>query len=287
MNKYVLKDTAGPQSSFMIKRQHVPYFYHEMHYHPQLELSLVVRGKGMRYVSNKIEPFQDGDLVLLGANVPHLWKSDQQYFDKPQSDACESITAYFSYNFLGDDFFNKPELRQIRELLLKASAGVKITGKLHNEVSWAMERMEQESQTKRLFILLDVLQKISESQDMRPLTESAITATAFSSSNDRLEQVHQYIFENFRNPITLDEVAHAASMSPTAFCRYFRQRTTKTFSHFLSEVRIGYACQLLQEKRNKIAQVCYESGFANLSTFNKQFKAAMHMTPIQYVRSNV
>lgn len=285
MKKYLLKVTTGPGNSFSCRRQSLAYFYDEMHYHPQLELNLIVKGKGTRFVSNKMERFSEGDLVLLGSNLPHVWKSDPEYFDRPDASACECITVHFSYDFLGKDFFDMPELLKIRQLLWKSAAGVKLTGALRYQVASLMTQMVEESQTKRLLTLLDLLRIMSISNEAEILTDARMASTQEPAYADRLQHVHRYIVQNFKDPISLDQIAQEANMSPAAFCRYFRQRTSKTFSHFLAEVRIGYACRLLQENKMKIAQVCYDSGFANLSNFNRQFKATMNMTPFEYSRS--
>jgi AraC-like DNA-binding protein len=285
MKKFLLKVTSGPGYSFSLVKEEQPFFYDVFHFHPQLELNLVLKGKGTRFVGDSIERFYDGDLILLGSNLPHVWKCDKEFYTGNKNLKCLSSTIHFDYGFLGEDFFDHPEFRKIKDLLTRSSAGIKLIGKLRQDISNQMELMIRQSQTERLITLLDILRRISISKGIKILSSRSILHAYKPHDSERIKKVHQYIVTHFKDQIKLEDVAKAASMSPTAFCRYFKQRTRKTFSHFITEVRVGYACQLLQQKKMKIAQVCYESGYSNLSNFNKQFKATMHLTPVEYAKT--
>ena len=278
----LLKVTAGPEHSFSFLKEDRQYFYDQFHYHPPLELNLVLKGKGTRFVGDHIERFQDGDLILIGTNLPHVWKSDKEFYEGNKQLKCSSLTVHFAYDFLGENFFSRPEFRKINEVLLRSTGGIKLVGKIKDDVSALLKLMAKQNQTERLITLLDILNRISLSKELKILSSQTILNAYEPTDSERIRKVHQYIITHFKDQVRLEDVAKTANMSPTAFCRYFHQRTRKTFSNFLTEVRIGYACQLLQEKKMKIAQICFESGYSNLSNFNKQFKGVKHVTPNEY-----
>ena len=287
MKKFLLKVTSGPEYSFSYSNEECPHFYDEFHYHPEIELTLITKGEGTRFVGDNIERFHDEDLVLVGSNLPHVWKNDDAYYSKESSLKANSVVIHFHPDFLGREFFDLPETASIRNLLQKASAGLALNGNVKRSVSSAMKRMAKQGNFERLITLISILRDISLSVEVRTLASPAMVDAYKLHESDRMKKIHQYIITNFKNEIRLEDVARIANMTPTAFSRYFKQRTRKTFSFFLNEVRIGYACQLLIENRLKIGQICYESGFTNLSNFNVQFKAIVKKTPQQYLKSTL
>ena len=282
MKKLVLKVTSGPEHSFSYTHESRKYFFDQFHYHPELELTLILKGKGTRFVGDSIEKFHEGDLILVGENLPHLWKSDNEYYSTQKNLKSESVSIHFNIDFLGPTFFDVPELRKVKNLLRRAINGIKLIGKIRDEVALMMVDMERQTQTQRLITLLSILDQLSNAKGIKQLSSEGILKAYDMHDDERIKKVHQYIITHFKNNITLDSIAMVANMSPTAFCRFFKQRTHKPFSSFVMEVRIGYACQLLQTNTMKISEICYESGYSNLSNFNKQFKAAMKMTPLEY-----
>lgn len=284
MRKLLLKVTSGPGHSFSVTQEDCQAFYGEYHYHPEYELTLIIKGQGTRFVGDAIEPFCDGDLVLIGSDLPHVWKSIAANGTRSGS---SSIAIHFSKHFLGEHFFNAPEMQPVNDLLNQAARGVQITGKTKRQVSKLMMKMPNQSSAERLFTLLNVLHAISISDETKLLTTSRFTTLYLPDDSVRIKNVYQYVVKNFKQPIRLEEAAKVANMSPTSFCRYFMQRTRKTFSAFVNEIRVSYACHLLQSENKKMAEVCYESGFGNLSNFNKQFKSVVHLTPMQYVKTGI
>jgi AraC-like DNA-binding protein len=282
MKKLVVKVTSGPEHSFSYTHETRKYFFDQFHYHPELELTLILKGKGTRFVGDNIEKFHEGDVVLVGQNLPHVWKSDDEYYNVNKHLRSESVSLHFNYDFLGTTFFDVPELRKVKGLLRRASNGIKLIGKIRDAVAQQMIGMEKQTQTQRLFTFLSILENMSNTKGIKQLSSEGILKAYDMHDDERIKKVHQYIITNFKDTITLDSIARIANMSPTAFCRFFKQRTRKPFSSFVMEVRVRYACQLLQSNSMKIADICYESGYSNLSNFNKQFKSIMRMTPQEY-----
>jgi AraC-like DNA-binding protein len=211
-----------------------------------------------------------------------VWRSNENFYDPRSKAKSESITIHFKSDFLGDTFMALPECRRIKSLLRKASAGMQLMGDLREHVSQLMISMSKQSPTERLLTLLQILNMLGNSKKLKLLSGAAMLEAYGDHSDGRISKVHQYIITNFRRGIRLEEIADVANLSATAFCRFFKQRTKKSFSEFLIHTKINYACQLLQEKEMSISQVCYESGYTNLSNFNKQFKRVMQLTPQSY-----
>lgn len=282
MKKLIVKVTTGPEHSFSYTHETRKYFLDQFHYHPELELNLVLKGKGTRFVGDSIEKFHEGDVVLVGQNLPHVWKSDAEFYDANKHLRSESMTIHFNYEFLGQSFFDIPEMRRVKSLLRRAGNGIKLIGKIRDYVALRMMEMEKQTQTERLFTFLSILNNTSHAKGVKQLSSAGILKAYDSHNDERVKKVHQYIVTHFKDTITLENIAKVANMSPTAFCRFFKQHTGKSFSTFVMEVRIRYACQLLQENKMKIAEICHESGYSNLSNFNKQFKTIMRATPHEY-----
>lgn len=287
MRKLLLKVISNPTQSFSVTREVCEAFYGDYHYHPEFELTLIMKGEGTRFVGDTIEPFESGDLVLVGSDLPHVWKSkipDQPERSKTNS---SSIAVHFSKQFLGDHFLKLPELQPIRELLDRSARGIQVVGKTKQHVADLLTKILNQTNTERLITLLDILYRISLSTQNRLLTSYNFSSMYLPDDSVRIKNVYQYVVTNFKSQIKLEDAASAANMSTTSFCRYFKKHTQKTFSGFVNEIRISYACHLLKDTDKKIVDVCYESGFSNLSNFNKQFKLVLKMTPMQYLKSGV
>lgn len=268
--------------SFVVQTDVYPYYPTPWHYHPEYELVLVVKSTGQRTVGDSIERFSDGDLVLMGPNLPHAYQNDPVYYQKNSKLTAEAIVIHFKEDFLGKDFFKLPEMIYVKQLFEKAKLGVKVLGDTREKIADMMQEMQASSGHKRIIFMLSILETLSVSNEIQLLANSGFVQQSAVSTNDRLAKVHQYIMENFKKDISLVDAAKVANMSVPSFCRFFKACTRKGFSTFLNEVRIGYARKLLLEDRYNIAQNCYESGFKNMSNFNRQFKKYTGESPSHY-----
>ena len=170
----------------------------------------------------------------------------------------------------------------IKKLLYYAGWGLKILGENRKKIAKGMHDMLNQSPSQRLICLLQLLEELSVSKEYRMLASLGYVQAGQQLDANRMSKVYDYIMSRFRNPISLLEVAPVANLSPQSFCRFFKARTRKTFSQFLNEVRIGYACKLMAEEHLNIGDICYESGYNNLSNFNRQFKRIVYMSPKEY-----
>ena len=285
MKPILRKIDTGTDYSFSIREDIHPYLYNHWHYHPEVELTLIRKGKGIRLVGDSIQPFEDGDLVLLGANIPHLWRSDASYFDRSSGLTIEAIAIHFKADFWGNAFLGLPELSFIKKLLDSAQRGIRLLGGTHERVAAKMEEIIHATGAARIERLLHILDLIATSTECELLSSTGFVQAFNANNADRIDQIFNYTFTHFKEPLSIEKVAAAVNLSPHSFCRYFKTRTLKTYWQFLLEIRIGYACKRLLENKQNISQIAFESGFSNLSNFNRQFKAVMGLTPQQYLKA--
>ena len=245
----------------------------------------MIESKGKRFVGDTIENFQEGDLILLGPNIPHYWKNDPIY---DQSDQMQSkaVVVLFSEDFLGKHFFTIQEMTPIQELLKKSNAGLMFPSAMNGPVPQMMEELTKAKGPLRIIILLQILAELAKEESRKLLTEEFSSGVPFIDANSpsfvRLQKVHHYVIKNFNSPLQIEDIAQIANMTPHAFCKYFKKSTKKTFMTFLNELRVCHAKKLLIENRIPISQICVESGFNNISNFNRQFKTGTNMTPSDF-----
>lgn len=246
------------------------------HYHPELELVYVNGGSGKRHVGAHLSYFQDGELVLIGANLPH-----QGFNDRLNSYKKETVVQMLP-DFLGPDFFNTPEMQPIGRLFQRARQGLSFYGQTKAEVGPRIEALHGRSSFEQILGLLGIFHDLAFSQEYTRLNAEGFSMEVQPQDNDRLNVVLNYVREHFQEQITLEQIAGNANMSEAAFCRYFKKMTGKTFTRFVNEYRLVHASKLLAEKPMSIAEVCYESGFSNYSHFVKQFSQFTGKSPSAY-----
>jgi AraC-like DNA-binding protein len=286
MKPHLLKVQLKTDHSFSVRYDTVPHFYDQWHYHPEIELVHIHKGIGTRFIGNKIERFKPDEMILLGSNLPHLFRCDKKYYDNGKTLKAEASVVHFVPSLLGDAFYNLPENKSLTKLFNKSKQGIKITGKTKNTVSLLIEKLYTAQGMARLILLLDILYCIAVSKGNRPISAKSFDFSWGETENNRLNSIYQYILANFCRGITLEQIAAVANLTPHSFCRYFKSRTKKTFSVFMLEIRIENACKLLNETDKSVADVCYESGFNNFSNFNRYFKNLTGYTPLQYKKNS-
>lgn len=249
------------------------------HFHPEYEIVYISKGRGKRHIGDHISYYEDGDLIFLGPNLPHFAFTEELFEEHVE------VVIQMKADFLGRDFFERPELQAIRQLFERSEQGLIFTGETKKRVGERLQRMIQMSNFERLLELLSVLQDLATSKEYNILNVSNYALEVSSQDHDRMETVYNYVQENFQSDVHLDEVAKRASMTVPAFCRYFKKLTRKTFTEFVNEIRIAHACRLLGDEHLSISEVSFESGFNNLSHFNKQFKNITGASPREYRKS--
>lgn len=284
MKAQLLKVSKGPGQSFSVRQDLVPYVNNRWHYHSEVELIHFKKGEGTQFVGDSIRPFKQGDVVLVGPNLPHHWKFDDKYFDEKVNLKTDVRVAHFRETFWGDQFLQLPENVNIRAVLDKAKLGLQINGAARQDIARLVNDLLHATGSRRIMLLMGALEIIANCKEVTVLSSMGFVSQCVESESDRMNAIYDYTLKNFKERIQLEKIAEIANISPNSFCRYFKSRTRKTYSQFLIEVRVGHACKLLIENHLSIKQLCYESGFNNFTSFHKYFKLITGKSPLSYQR---
>jgi AraC-like DNA-binding protein len=282
MKPFFQKLEPPSNESLLFIAEEIPHFIVPWHYHPEIEILYVVKSTGTSYIGDGINNFCEGEISIIGENVPHWWKSDPFYVQNNDTLNTKALIVQFRKEVFGSHFIKLPEMRHIKSLIERSERGIQFTGDSREKFGKQMKRIFRLQGIQRITELMVLLDNMASSTEFRYLTSVGYSKIMNTYDFQRFNKVHEYIIRNFDKPITLNEVADHINMSQTAFCRFFKKRSGKTFFSFLNEFRIGHACKLLLEKNIAISRVCYESGFNNMSHFNEQFKKIVKLTPTQY-----
>lgn len=259
---------------FSLRRFDCPF-----HYHPEYELTHIVSSSGQRYVGDHIGRFVPGDLVLMGSNLPHMYINDSKFPGR-----AHSRVVQFLPDCLGAGFFELGEMKGIRALLERSRVGLVFRGAARDKVAAVMEQLTTAEGPARIALFLNILETLAASGACRRLASPTYSPSLALYQGERINRVCELISRRFRENITQSEAARVARMSGPSFSRFFRRATNRTFRAFLNQVRVGHASQLLLETDRTVAEVCFDSGFSNLSNFNRQFLRLRKVSPRDYRR---
>jgi len=246
------------------------------HYHPEIELVYVNGGSGKRRIGSHVSYYREGDLILIGSNLPHCGLTDNLTGNKSET------VVQMKTDFLGNDFFDIPEMQKIQSLFEKAKGGISFHGKAKKHIGEKMEVLEYLSDFKKLLSILNILNELGETDEYKVLNAEGFSLETEVKDNSRINIVFNHVKSNFTEEIKLEEIADMVSMTVPSFCRYFKKITNKTFTQFVNECRLVHASKLLAEQPLSITEVCFECGFNNFSHFNKSFKAFTGQNPSDY-----
>ncbi|WP_317902773.1 AraC family transcriptional regulator [Cerina litoralis] len=266
-----------------MRHDRLPHFLQLWHHHHELELVLVIRGEGTRFIGDSMDPFGPGDLVLLGDYLPHRWLNSPEYFDG-RGLIAEGIIIHFERSFLANALYDIVEFDSLLNLVKASDRGIVFKGSSRSEAPARIYKiLDTVPGITRMIYLLDLLRILAEEKEFEFITSPGYIDSIYEK-DVKLRKVNDYVMNNFQSAISLRDVADEVCMNEAAFCRYFKKATNTTFFTYLTEIRIGYACKLLQANNNDtIAGICYESGFNNLSNFNQKFKQYTGYTPSTYI----
>lgn len=260
----------------------LPHFIVPWHYHPAIEIMYITRGIGTRFVGDCIEQYEEGDVCMIGPNLPHEWRNDDAYFDKESGLRATCICLFFKREIFDPNFIRLPEMNNIRDLIERSRRGLKFTGKSKLEITRFIRSSVNDVGVRKVTNLLTLLELMATSTEYELLASVGFTNSVNSEDFERFNKVYKFLVKNFATSIRLEEVSTLVGLTPTAFCRYFKERIKKTFVEYLNEMRIGYSKKLLLENKMKISTISGEVGFPNLSNFISQFKKVTGMSPSQF-----
>jgi AraC-like DNA-binding protein len=267
-------------NSYTIREQLVAHVTSKYYYHPQVELVYFEKSDGMCIIGDKVQIIKEGDIFLLGANLPHLFRNDEKYLNKKLK--VRIIVLHFLPDFWGKYFLELPDLKSIKMLLKKAERGIRIEGKARQKIRELMKEMLVGNGAERIILLLQTLAVIARSKELKTILPIGFQSQLDTENEERINNVYAYTLQNFQKKIHTKEIAGIAHLSEHSFCRYFKNKTGKTYSNFLHEIRIKHACKLLSESRLSISQVINECGFINYANFFRYFKQLTGNTPAEY-----
>lgn len=280
---------AGLPSLKTIRIKNVEQFYLDtpFHFHDACEMVLIEESFGKRVVGDHVAHFNEGDLVLMGSNLPHIWQNDSIFFLKKKGYRVKATVIYFSPSFLLNLAYDATNVKSIECLLNRANRGLHFSGTTQSLVKEKLLQIDKEEGLKKISLFLDIIDLLCKSEEYMYLASEGYKNAYTFKDTGRFNDVYQFLIYNFHRTISLEEIAAIANMSPTAFCRYFKNRTQKSLTRFITELRIEHACKLLQNNDYAVADVCYECGYNNLVHFNKSFKAITTCTPSEYKKKLV
>jgi AraC-like DNA-binding protein len=275
MKALVQKLPLSEDSSFVAGIYTTPYFETPWHYHIEFEILLILEGGGKKFVGDHISDFKVGDLYFLGPNLPHLFRKDSSHA------VGSSLVIHFTEDFIGQDFLKIPEMKRILSLFEKSKKGMHFHERSYDIIKQKLIEILELKGMPKLLCVISILEILSGNNQYDLLCESEITGKNTDDS-EIINKTFDYILKNFKDEVSIGKAAEDANMSIAGFSRYFKNRTKKNFSSVLNEIRIGYACRLLIEKNRNVTEICYKSGFNNITNFNKQFKKIKKTTPKKF-----
>ena len=280
MSSKALLEALPPSEneSFLTRRFGLEGFTAPFHFHPEYEITYILEGSGKRYVGSNMNGFDKDDLVMIGANLPHCWKLSEN----DNTDAS-SVVIKFRKDFVGEEFFSVPEMSTILSLLDKSTGGIHFKGKGVLSVKEKMLTLSKErNRLKSFLLLLEILELLSGIKSKKTLNNKQSLKVHENPDSKKVNKVFAYIVDNFQEEVTLAEAAATIIMTTNAFCKYFKKVTRKTFMETVIDYRINYATQQLTETEKSISDICYESGFNDISHFYKTFVSRMDISPLNY-----
>lgn len=276
------KITIGEQNSLLVRRFQMPHFDVPWHYHPEYELTYIRRGDGRRFVGDHVESFVAGDLVLIGPDMPHFWRSDDDYYRNEPTLQAEWVVVQFPIAFSQDVLANLPEAATVTDLLNRSRYGLRFSPAASARMAQEIDQLTTQMGLNQVLSVLHILDQLATDRDAQTLASDGCQLAPGTAETERMKRVFEFILNHFREEIRVEQIASVAGLAPAAFCRYFKRRTRKSFVEYLNELRIGHARKLLTNVDLSVGQIGLECGFNNVSHFHRQFKLHTSMTPLRY-----
>ncbi len=272
------------QVSFHTQVDEEQYFYDTLHQHPEIQVTLIEESHGTLIYGDYLGNFAPGDVFVIGPNAPHVFRNDASYYEAGSTKKAKALTFFFDRSTLGTSFLDLPEAKGLVTLIEEAGRGMKLSGDHVEELRGKIRSLFRLEGLDRIITLIEILKDLSTGSDFHYLSGQLFAKKVNEIEGKRLNDIFNFTMQEYSKPIQLAEVAEVANMTKTAFCRYFKQHTRKTYLDFLNEYRVGQACKMLAERDKPIAQIAFECGFNNLSNFNRRFKGVKGTSPRNFAK---
>jgi YesN/AraC family two-component response regulator len=271
------------ESSVIVQEDIMPHFYNHLHRHNETQITWIIKGEGTLIAGNYMQAFKAGDVYIIGANLPHIFKSDAKYFDKRKKNNIHALTFFFNPTGLFENILHLPETKAIKKFVEYTCYGLQAPNNKVKQITAEMLTIHKLKQGHRLAAFLNLLQIFADIKNWRTLASTSHEYTFSDSEGLRMNEVYQYTIDHYSENITLKQIADVAFLTPHAFCRYFKKHTRKTFITFLNEIRINEACKkIVSGNFDSISSIAYETGFLSAVSFNRVFKKITGKSPKQY-----
>ena len=269
--------------SVVVQEDFQHYFYEHLHRHNETQITWIIKGEGTLIAGNYMQRFQPGDIYILGANQPHVFKSDPTYFDKRKKKEIHSLSIFFNPKGFFKPILELPEMKSVSKFVDTTFYGLQ-ANVLHQDIlSVHIEEVKSKTGAQRLSAFIETLQLMANLKKWKTLSTELVEHSISDSEGLRMNDIYQYTMSNYTDNITLRRIADIAHLTPQAFCRYFKKHTLKTYVNFLNEVRVSEACKkLMARDYESVSSVAYQTGFSNAVTFNRVFKKITGKSPRQY-----
>ncbi|BAV08308.1 AraC-type DNA-binding protein [Filimonas lacunae] len=271
------------ESSIVVEADELPFFYNQLHHHKEMQITLIESGEGVLIVGNYSQPFEAGQVYIIGANQPHMFKTDASLIQKKTK--SKAVHIFFDMEKLRPCFGLLPELTAVEKLVSRASCGLQLNEGHRKQIGREIQFIEKSEGLTRLTTLLHLLEYIAAEVQLCRDLGTGISSPAKTFSGFRMDDVYKYTLENYHKDVSIQQIAEVACLTPHAFCKYFKKHTRKTYLTFLNEIRISEACKKITlGEYEGLSSLGYSTGFNNAVTFNRVFKRVIGMAPSDYVK---
>ncbi len=268
-------------SSFLIKYDDFAHFTFPWHFHDEYEIVYIIKSFGKKFVGDSVEEFGPGDLSLFGSKLPHFYMNDQVFYQNDPNFMVNAIVVQFPPGYFPQTQLLRPEFGSVKKLLNRATVGLSFLSETAVIGGGILREMLRASGMERHLLFVKLIDYLGNSESLN-IAKQDYTNSIDDLGEPRMAKIYRFTTRNYNRKISLEEVASIAGMNSSAFCRYFKQKTGKTFAQFVNELRINYACKILKHGNQTVVHICDEAGFNNLSNFNRQFKSFIGKSPSEY-----
>jgi AraC-like DNA-binding protein len=274
---------VAKENSVILQEEKQAYFYNHLHRHNETQITWIIKGEGTLIIGNYMQPFKSGDIYLIGANQPHVFKNETVYFEKDSTLEVHAITVFFNPIGILKPIFDLPEMKEIKKFVESTAYGLQAPVDKLSEIITNILAIQKESNGYRVGEFMKLLQFLAEIRNWKTLTTISSSYAFSDIEGIRMNNIYQFTMENYSENIKLQQIADIAFLTPEAFCRYFKKHTRKTYIEFLNEIRINEACKkIFAGDFDSIASIAYDTGFKSAISFNRVFRQVTGKSPLQY-----
>lgn len=274
--------TPSTEKTINIKQVDQEFLSNPLHFHDLCELVLIEESYGKRIVGDHVASFGAGDLVLMGPNIPHIWRNDDIFLNSEHDERAKAIVIYFPADFLLQLTDDQATIYAMQNFIKKAKRGLLFHGETLVQATTLIKELVYKESFTRITGFLNLIELLYQTDEWENLSSESYKPSFGEQETNRINIIYVYVMKNFKEGVSLQTAAELLNMTPNAFCRFFKRHTQKSFTRFVNEMRIGHSCKLLMDRTQSISEVCYDSGYQNLTNFNKFFKLIMKKSPREY-----